>query len=888
MRINTEHPRDLSVNWPRLLRSGVRYGRWPELWRQARIAPLVWSARMCRALHVSQWQPVIRQEAFAQLTALAVALPNPDAVMPPDYLDDAGRGNHAGRGCVAASVDCANLNAEERAWVEFARALDAVRLPLTVLKTTLITLAEKFALPHGENLLPHLNDDAIFMALCAEDWEILAEQAERLSATLTPPQREATVAVLEALVERSDRPVNEITAECIRLLARSILRSWATQKPGYGDAARAALGRLFLTHGETLTGPVDKDLFSAPKGDQDKVLYYFLTQQWGLLEIQDDPALITLALKQVLAQGGEQVDRVMRGARQADRAVASVAVARAAGDVPCCLPQNPAQRALHYFLLAQWEAYEALDVDDSLLSAAYLAASGNLKHTIAAHARQHGRIEWVRAVAQLPEQQRGLEGANFWGILAETLAQGQHWRQLWKLVQKLPLRAGILLLQRLHGSGWNPAESELPDFAALLETAAQCPTELPVTQPLKYYASRDSAFSISADGQWLASTMMGAGIKLRHLATGEERRIYNFENRAEVNAIAFSPDGQYVASASKERFCLWRVNNSERLLNQPLDAEVRLAFTPDGLYVISWPPHDSSGPVLLWRVPDGACMEIAPRDLRIADVCVSPRGDWIATAQSSGEGAIRRWRLPDGKPLAILGAADDEDSITALCFSPDGSVLLSGHKSNAIRVWQARTGALLTTLHEHKHPPALIAFSPDGKVFASADTYTLHLWRTLTFEKYVTPLSLDPRCDYKGPTVLTFSPNGRIVALARRDQRYVNLYHVTRGTHLGVFDGGQRRYTFNGAAFTPDGAHLVCATHEPSLQLWPLTGALLLAARPNELNAADSAWLENCAARSPDPWAQAILAILRWQRRHDIELADYRPLFGDEFDIELE
>lgn len=808
-------------------------------------------------------------------------LPHPDAITPLEHLGD------AYWAWVAESVARPDLSDSERAWLEFAHALGAVRLPLTALHTDLDAVAAKLTLPPGDSLLPHLNADAVFAALHAGDWEILAQQAEKLGAALPLRQRAATAEALEKLAERSYAPGHEAAAESIRQLVRPILRAWAGHKQDYASAVRHALGRLFIAHGTDLTGPVESRLFAYPQEEQDQILYHFLNQDWTRLEIQKDHDLIAFAVKRALSQGGDLARRVQRIARQADRAIVSVAMTRATGDAARYLPHDPAQRALHYFLLARWEDYEALDVDGSLLGAAYLAAPTLLKRVIAAHARRHGRVEFVRAVSHIPEAKRGLDGDDFWVALAETLAQGQHWRQLWELTHSLPLRAGILLLQRLRGRDWQPPVGDAERFAALLEAAARCPAELPAAPPREFHAGFDSAFALSPDGEWLAYNLSG-GIELHHLPTGEERRMYDFDNREAIKALTFSPDGRYVAGASKKALSLWPVDEKKPCFKSSLWNMVRPAFTADGRYVLGCPPHYASGPVLLWRVPDGACVEIAPRELDIVRVCLRPQGDWVAAARKMRAGAIRRWRLPDGEPLAPFGDLADEDSIHALALSPDGAWLVSGHQSNALRVWEADTGRLLTTLHAHDRPPLRLAFSPDGKVLASTDHFTMYFWRVPAFEKVATPVALSSQLSYTQPVGLVFSPHSRITALIRKDNQYIVLCHTGRGTDLGRINAGENRFRVTDMAFTPDGTQLVCTTGGHYVQLWDLRSALLWKTRPDELNAADIAWLERLMARAPEPWGEAMLALLRWQRQYDIELDESRARLFGEFDIEMD
>ena len=60
------------------------------------------------------------------------------------------------------------------------------------------------------------------------------------------------------------------------------------------------------------------------------------------------------------------------------------------------------------------------------------------------------------------------------------------------------------------------------------------------------------------------------------------------------------------------------------------------------------------------------------------------------------------------------------DYVSSVAFSPDGKLVASASYDRRVRLWDAVTGAALQKLEGHSSSVTSVAFSPDGKLVASA------------------------------------------------------------------------------------------------------------------------------------------------------------------------
>ena len=277
-----------------------------------------------------------------------------------------------------------------------------------------------------------------------------------------------------------------------------------------------------------------------------------------------------------------------------------------------------------------------------------------------------------------------------------------------------------------------------------------------------------------------------------------------------VNAVAFSPDGTKIVTASWDRTAkVWDAATLLELgtLEGHTDQVKTAVYSPDGKRILT---TSRDGTAKLWdaeTLREAAALKGHRKPVQSA--VYSPDGKRILTA--SYDGTAKLW---DAETARVLGTLEGHTGmLESAAFSPDGKRILTASRDGTAKLWDAETLREAAALKGHRKPVQSAVYSPDGKRILTASwDRTAKVWDAETLRKLGT---LEGHKDRVESAV--FSPDGKRILTASWDGT-AKLWDAATLLELGTLEG----HTDNveTVVYSPDGKRILTASWDRTARIW--------------------------------------------------------------------
>jgi WD40 repeat protein len=321
-----------------------------------------------------------------------------------------------------------------------------------------------------------------------------------------------------------------------------------------------------------------------------------------------------------------------------------------------------------------------------------------------------------------------------------------------------------------------------------------------------------TAVAWSPDGQWLAAASVSGQLGIYDAAKGQALHLLEKAHADGGDAVAWRPDGHALATAGRDgKWRLWDPVEGKQLVEHDAGAPwpEHLAWSPE--------PVDDSGHrlalgaghrVSLWSETGEPVGEAIAFPRTVAQVAWVLGGHKLAVATSAGIS------LRDPLTGAEKRAFPAREAVLNMAFSPSGKWLMTGNQDCSVHVWNT---AANTEAHMRGYAAKVrqLAWHRGGRWLAASGGPTVSVWDCSgPGPMGRTPTLLEMHTDLV--SALQYQPQGDWLASGSRDGG-VAIWSPTQRSAL--ITAGKLGSGVTQVAWSPDGKQLAATGEAGEVQV---------------------------------------------------------------------
>ncbi|KAI0056211.1 WD40 repeat-like protein [Artomyces pyxidatus] len=312
-------------------------------------------------------------------------------------------------------------------------------------------------------------------------------------------------------------------------------------------------------------------------------------------------------------------------------------------------------------------------------------------------------------------------------------------------------------------------------------------------------------------------------------------------SQEKISSVAVNSSGEWLAFGARKlgQLLVWEWQSESYVLKQQghfFDMNT-LAYSPDGQYIAT---GGDDGKVKLWNTHSGFCViTFSQHTSAVSAVQFAAQGQILFSA--SLDGTVRAFDLVRYRNFRTF-TSPSPAQFSCLAVDPSGEVVAAGSTDSfEVFLWSVQTGKLLDVLTGHEGPVSTLAFSPTTNVLASGSwDKSVRIWNVFGRSHAVEPFQLNADV-----LSLAFRPDGQELVVSTLDG-HLTFFSTNVSKQTNVIEGrkdisGGRKAddrmaasnnasgkAFTSVVYSADGACVLAGGNSKYVALYDARGGVLV------------------------------------------------------------